>query len=184
MTGSESQVVGRESWRGHPPVAMLLGILAGLGMAAMVLFYAFYFQRQIGPAQPLPFSHRVHAGDKQIGCVVCHSGVAHSPRAGVPPLQTCMLCHQRIIPEYPYIRELRRHYEQGVPVVWTQVDTLHEYAFFNHQVHVQRGIDCGHCHGDVKGMDRIYRFNKFRMGFCIQCHRDYGATHDCFTCHR
>jgi hypothetical protein len=184
MNPQESQIVGREGWRGHPPTATLLGILAGLGMAAMVLFYAYYFQSRIGPAQPLPFSHRLHAGDKQIGCVVCHSGVANSPSAGIPPLQTCMLCHEHIIREYPYIRELRRHYEQNIPVIWTQVDTLHEYAFFNHQMHVQRGIDCGHCHGDVKAMDRIYQFNPFHMGFCIQCHRDYGASHDCLTCHR
>lgn len=184
MTEPTPQNMAQLPARRHPPLATLLALLAGLGMAGMALFYAFYYQGRIGPEQPLPFSHHVHAGVKQIGCVVCHSGVASSPRAGVPSLQTCMLCHDQIIREYPYIRQLREHYEQGIPVKWVQVDILSEHAFFNHQVHVQRGVDCSHCHGDVKGMDRIYQAQKFQMGFCIQCHRDNAASHDCLACHR
>jgi hypothetical protein len=170
--------------RRHSPLATLLAALAGLGMAAMAIFYAVYYQDKVGPAQPLPFSHRVHAGVKQIGCVVCHRGVASSSDAGMPPLQTCMLCHEHIIREFPYIRQLREQYEQGVPIAWLQVDTLNEYAFFDHRMHLRRGIDCGYCHGDIKDMDRVFQAHEFQMGFCIQCHRDNGASHDCFTCHR
>ncbi len=150
----------------------------------MAVFWALYYQPHVGPEQPIPFSHRIHAGVKKIGCVVCHRDVANSPQAGMPPLQTCMLCHEHIITEFPPIRKLRQQYEEKTPVEWVRVYNLQQFVFFDHQVHVQRGIDCSHCHGDVKAMDRVYQANLFNMGFCIRCHRQNEATHDCFTCHR
>lgn len=152
-----------------------------------VLIYGFFFYSRagIGPEQPIPFSHRVHVTKKKISCFMCHPEAMHTARAGVPPLQTCMLCHSRIIVTYPYIRKLREHYFGGKPVIWERVYALPNFVYFNHSMHIIRSIDCGYCHGDVPMMDRIVKIKEhLEMGFCIGCHKKHNATHDCFTCHR
>ena len=163
--------------------AAALAVLLQLVLAALVLFDVPY-PTGLGPRQPIPFSHRVHAHTKRISCLICHSEVARSSRAGIPPLQTCLLCHQRVIRSYPYIAELRELFREGRPVVWERVNWVSEFAYFNHSVHIRRGFDCSQCHGEVSLMDRVVTAHKFEMGFCISCHRKNGATHDCFTCHR
>jgi hypothetical protein len=158
--------------------------LAGLATLAAVWGYFAFYPRIIGKAQPIAFSHRVHAGDKKISCVFCHSGAIDSPRAGVPPLETCMLCHSRIIIHHPEIEKLRAHYEKGTPVLWQRANDVPEFVFFNHEMHVLHGFDCGKCHGDVAAMDRIVPAYELTMGFCVQCHRDENFSHDCLVCHR
>jgi hypothetical protein len=161
-------------------------IAAAAVVAAAVAWWGYgaFYERSLGPKQPIPFSHRVHAGDKKIGCPVCHSTAPVADRAGIPPMETCMLCHRRIAINYPPIADLRERYFANRPVEWVRINWVPEFVYFTHRVHIHRGIDCGHCHGDVKGMDRVYAVQKFEMGFCIECHRKNGATHDCFTCHR
>ena len=172
-------------------VARLLGwrfALAGvivLAGAATALAVLFFFPGRIGAAQPIPFSHRFHAGTKQVSCVFCHPGVLKTARAGVPPLETCMLCHKRIIVTHPEIRKLTEYHDSGTPVPWVRVNRLSEFAFFNHQRHVRAGFDCGRCHGDVAAMDRVKPAVPLNnMGFCVQCHRDEEYSHDCLICHR
>ena len=160
----------------------LYALLTGALILATAALY--YRVPPVGKAQPIPFSHRLHAGDKQIACFFCHTGAMATERAGVPPLQTCMQCHQRIIVDYPPIQDLRRHYLQGIPVEWERVNDVPDFVYFDHQVHLMRGVDCGTCHGDVKAMDRIVPAHELNMGFCVQCHRDNGASHDCLMCHR
>ncbi len=138
----------------------------------------------LGPEQPLPFSHRVHAGVKGISCLMCHNTVQASPRAGIPPVETCMLCHTRIIITYWDIEQLRSHYYNNIALPWQRVNELPDFVKFNHSQHINRSVDCGHCHGNVKEMDRIKQPQLFEMGFCMTCHKAYNATHDCFTCHR
>ena len=161
-------------------VAVLL--LAVAGVTAWEYYH--YFPRQLGPAQPIAFSHRVHVTDKQLNCLFCHSGALDTPRATVPPLETCLLCHSRILTQYPEIVKLRQAYEAGRPVAWVRVNDLPDYVFFDHERHVRGGIDCGQCHGDVAAMDRVTSVQPFEMGFCVQCHRDRGYSHDCLVCHR
>jgi hypothetical protein len=165
------------------PVAAALAVLLLLLCAALVLLDIPY-PVGLGPRQPIPFSHRVHVHTKRISCLICHSEVARSSRAGVPPLETCLLCHSRIIRTYPYIIKEREHFRENRPIVWERVNWVPEFVYFNHSVHIQRGFDCGQCHGEVSLMDRVVTAHKFQMGFCIQCHRKNQATHDCFTCHR
>ncbi len=161
-----------------------LAWIGGLVTLVMVLMYYFYYPYAAGKEQPIPFSHRLHAGVKEIGCLMCHTGAAEGPRAGVPPLQTCMLCHDRIIIHFPPIADLRAHFYGDKPVEWVRINALPEFVFFDHQMHVVHGVDCSHCHGNVKEMDRIKPPQKINMGFCIQCHRDYKVSHTCYTCHR
>ncbi len=162
---------------------------AVLGVATALLLIAtplgiHYFSARIPPAQPIAFSHRFHVTEKHLSCIFCHGGTIDTPRAGVPPVETCMLCHKRIIVTYPQIIKLTEYYEQKKPVPWVRVNDLPEFTFFNHQVHIRRGFDCGQCHGDVAHMDRVEYVNEFKMGFCVQCHRDNNYSHDCLICHR
>ncbi len=159
-------------------------LLSGLVMALAVWGYYLYYPSIAGKPQPISFSHRLHATDKQISCVFCHSGALRSSRAGVPPLETCMLCHSKIIVHHPEIEKLREHYEKGLPVMWERVNTIPDFVYFNHEMHVRKGFDCGKCHGDVAQMDRVVEVYTLNMGFCVQCHRDQQASHDCFMCHR
>lgn len=138
----------------------------------------------IGKQEPIPFSHRIHNGMKQINCVFCHDTSIYSARAGIPPLQTCMLCHSKIIIDYPPIHNiLHASYYNGVPVEWERINTLPDYVNFYHGVHIASGFDCSRCHGDISSMDRVKLRYKFDMGFCIQCHKDEKASIDCFNCH-
>jgi hypothetical protein len=172
---------------GPGPVISVLVLVA----AAVSLYgYRLGFHAPAGPEEPIPFSHRVHAGDKRISCLFCHDTAAGQANAGMPPLETCMLCHTRIIVNFPPIRFLRDRYYGRQPVYWKRTawagggNLFPDFVYFNHSVHLNRSIDCGHCHGPVDAMDRIVPIQDLNMGFCVTCHKHYNATHDCFTCHR
>jgi hypothetical protein len=153
-----------------------------LGIGLVITLYK--YPSSIGPEQPIPFSHRVHAGSKKIGCLVCHPETAITSTGGIPPLTTCMQCHSRIITSFAPIKDLHRYYEERKPVEWQHVTKIPEFAYFPHFVHLARGIDCSQCHGNVRKMDRVINVNNIDMGFCISCHRKNSAPVDCFTCHR
>ena len=165
-------------------VAAWIAGTAGVLILLMVWFHYRYYPGQIGPAQPMAFSHRVHATDKEISCLVCHAEAPVGSRAGIPPLETCMLCHEHVIVTHPEIRKLRAAYVRRQPIAWAQVYNVPEFVFFNHAAHVRRQVDCGTCHGNVREMDRVVQAHEFTMGFCVQCHRDNGVSHDCLICHR
>ena len=182
MPNTKSQTERRRGPRRWVQAALAAAI-AVLALGMVWGYYA-YYPRKLGPAQPIAFSHKLHAGDKQINCLFCHAGAADTSRSGVPPLETCMLCHSRIITEHPEILKLRAAYAQNRPIEWVRVNKLPDHAYFNHAAHVRAGFDCGRCHGDVAGMDRVFLVQDFKMGFCVQCHRDEAFSHDCLICHR
>lgn len=167
-------------WR----LGFLLAVLISICTLLMAEWFYDYYPSKLGPAQPIAFSHRLHVTEKQLSCVYCHSGAFDTKHAGIPPLETCMNCHRRIIIDHPQIQNLREHYDAGQTIAWNRVNDLPDFVFFDHSAHLAAGKDCGHCHGDVAGMDRVYYYQKFEMGFCVQCHRDNNASHDCLTCHR
>jgi predicted CXXCH cytochrome family protein len=179
--GNDEAKVKKASPR-WPDIAGIAVLL--LVVAAALIYFDFPYPVGLGPRQPIPFSHRVHVHTKRLSCFMCHTEAARSSRAGIPPLETCLLCHARIIRTHPYIAKLRDHYARNQPVIWERVNWLPEFVYFNHSMHIQRGIDCSRCHGDVSSMDRVLKARKFEMGFCISCHKENRATHDCFTCHR
>ena len=177
---SEAKRQAKKYWK----ISAGLSVLVLLSLFVMAGMYNYYYEIKFGPEQPIPFSHRFHAGEKNISCLMCHSTATTSDLAGMPPLQTCMLCHRSIIINYPPIEKLRSHYFNNKPVEWNRVLKLPDFVYFSHRMHIINGIDCGTCHGNVKDMDRIKEAKQITMGFCIQCHRDNNATTDCFTCHR
>lgn len=167
----------------HNPFSVVITILIGIFLAVMLFLYQVP-RMQAGPEQPIPFSHRVHVQEKNISCFMCHEGAGENARAGIPPLQTCMLCHDRIIIHHPEIENLREHYFNNIPVKWVKIEDVPDFTYFHHGVHLQRKIDCAECHGNIRQMDRIEKVNEFEMGFCVDCHREKGASIDCYTCHR
>lgn len=183
MSG-ESNVTGME--KRSRRLQVFLGVLAVLAAGLLIYYFNFYGRLRLGPEQPIPFSHRVHANDKRISCFLCHPEAMTSARAGVPPLRTCMLCHSRIAVTYPPIKSLRDHYFGNKPVLWNRVYILPEFVYFNHSMHVHRLIDCSVCHGNVPAMDRIVltSIRHLQMGFCIGCHKKNKVSHDCYLCHR
>ncbi len=169
---------GRYRPRTQQILAACLVVIIGMALIGALILYP----GSLGARQPIPFSHRVHAGVKEISCLMCHSYAVRGPVAGMPPVETCMLCHSRIIIHYPEMT-VPLYYREGEPILWVRVSNLPDFVRFDHSMHLASRVDCGHCHGDVKAMDRIVLYQSFNMGFCIGCHRDYGATRDCFACH-
>jgi hypothetical protein len=152
-----------------------------------------------GPRQPIPFSHKHHAGEYEIDCQYCHSGTDRSRAAGVPSVEVCMGCHLQFPAEFDElegIQILKQHWEEKKPIEWTQVHRLPEYVKFRHNRHVAAGVACQDCHGPVEDLDKLYvvpddswwylvPVKKLEMGWCIQCHRqnDQQASQDCVLCH-
>jgi len=153
------------------------------------------YSRDYAPPQPIPFSHRLHAGTLLISCLYCHSGATRSRVAGVPPVETCMNCHRVTKVDSPAIIRLTRIYTSGAALPWRRVHDLPDYVAFDHRPHVNAGIACQTCHGEVQAMDVLARRMSMRMSSCLGCHRDphaalpsgsaitRGAEH-CGACHR
>lgn len=167
-------------------------ILAGLwreGQAvfsdvpALDLFIKDRYARGYKPEQPINYSHVIHVNDNGIECQYCHSGVGKSAYATIPPVELCMGCHNVIKADSPEIQKLKEHWEKKIPIEWIPVHNLPEHAKFNHQRHVKAGIGCQNCHGQVQDMDVVERVSTLKMGFCVSCHRDQGASIDCGICH-
>jgi hypothetical protein len=165
---------------------VIAGWWALLALVILVAGLVAWHPYRVGPAQPIPFSHHVHATYKQISCLFCHDGADRSPEAGVPEVDKCLLCHNVIVPHFEPISRLHGYADRGQPVPWVRVYKLPEFVFFDHQMHIRRNVDCSECHGDVRSMDRIMKMKPFTMGFCVDCHLrpEYQASVDCWTCHR
>ncbi len=124
------------------------------------------------PVQPVPFSHAQHVGEIGLDCRYCHSDVDKSYHSNVPTSQTCMNCHNQIKTTSPLLAPVRASVESGKPVPWVWIHQTPDYAYFNHSIHVNRGISCVECHGKVNEMDTVTHMQPFSMGFCLDCHRD------------
>ncbi len=137
----------------------------------------------IQPEQPIPFSHQLHAGVKAIDCYYCHPYVGKSIHPGLPPVEKCLHCHKYIIANHPQILKEHDYYNTNTPTPWRKVYLVAEHVVFNHQRHIRKEIACESCHGQVTQMDRL-KSHRFKMGFCIECHREKKANIDCWlSCH-
>ena len=138
----------------------------------------------IGAAQPIAFSHKIHAGDNKIECLYCHSGARRSTVSGIPSVQLCMGCHKLVAASKPEIVRLRGYWDKKLPIRWTKVVWEPDYVFFNHSPHVARGIRCQECHGPIETMTEVRLDHTLNMDRCVACHRRERASIDCYTCHR
>ena len=122
--------------------------------------------------QPVQFSHKHHVGDDGIDCRYCHTAVETSSSAGMPPTQTCMNCHSQIWSDSPYLEPVRASYRDNKPIEWERVHDLPEYAYFNHSIHIAKGVGCSTCHGQIDNMPAVWQENTLQMEWCLQCHRE------------
>lgn len=147
------------------------------------------------PTQPIPFSHKLHAGEMGIDCQYCHTGVTNSRHALVPSTSICMNCHAVARKNKEDIIKLTEHYNSGTSIGWKRIHKVPDFAYFNHSVHVNKGIDCASCHGNVQDMDVVQQVSSFTMASCLNCHREAHkrfpnltdlktGPENCFACHR
>jgi Cytochrome c7 and related cytochrome c len=155
--------------------AALIGVpLLVFGAAAAIFAYArsdFWTQVDSPLDQPVPFSHQHHVGGLGIDCRYCHTGVEQSSFAGVPPTETCMTCHSQVWKDAPVLEAVRDSWATGRPLKWTRVHDLPDYVYFNHSIHVNKGIGCATCHGQVNEMPLTWKTRQLQMRWCLDCHR-------------
>ncbi len=130
------------------------------------------------------FDHKVHAGQYQIPCQYCHAYADHARVAGIPSLRKCMGCHKFGPKDKPVVQRLAAMFEAGKSPTFARVNDLPDYVYFSHQVHVRKNVQCDACHGAVAQMRTVVPAHTFTMGFCLDCHRQRGASVDCVTCHK
>ncbi|HKB92500.1 MAG TPA: cytochrome c3 family protein [Opitutaceae bacterium] len=154
-------------------IIIYLFVLGGIATAG-VTYYSTNKYINVGyqPVQPVPFEHSLHAGQLGIDCRYCHSNVEKSGHSNVPSSQTCMNCHSIIKTDSPLLAPVRASYQSGDPVPWVQIHKAPDYVYFNHSVHVNRGVSCYECHGQVNEMTRVYQDQSQTMGWCLDCHRN------------
>ena len=162
-----------------PPPAVLglkllfLGLLATVIIGWLTLYQALPgHSGLVSPAQPIAFSHKHHVGDDGIDCRYCHASVEKSAFAGMPSSDVCLTCHSQLFNDAAMLAPLRESARTGQPLKWIRVHDLPDFVFFDHSIHVAKGVGCVECHGRVDRMPRIERVASLDMQWCLGCHRD------------
>jgi Cytochrome c7 and related cytochrome c/Cytochrome c3 len=151
-------------------VALLAGLLLWLLLEAnRTTFVTGAF---VAREQPVQFSHKHHVGDDGIDCRYCHTTVETAASAGMPATKTCMNCHSQLFATSPYLEPVRESWRSGKPIKWTRVHDLPDFAYFNHSIHVNKGVGCSTCHGRVDLMPLMWNVESLNMEWCLQCHRN------------
>lgn len=153
--------------------------IVGGGLAAIVvvlLASALYrspivTQVNINKEQPVPFSHQRHVGGNGIDCRYCHTTVEKSGVANVPPTETCMTCHSQVLTDAPMLQPVHESWKTGKPIQWTRVYDLPDFVYFDHSIHVAKGMGCTTCHGEIQEQRLTRKVNTLHMAWCLQCHR-------------
>ena len=144
------------------------------GLVWLILFMnrsSYVTQVSVPREQPVPFSHKHHVEGLGIDCRHCHTTVEESAFAGIPPTKTCMNCHSQIWSDAPILEPVRESYRTDESLEWTRVHDLPDYVYFNHSIHVSKGIGCASCHGRVDQMPLMWKANSLQMEWCLDCHR-------------
>ena len=155
------------------PKVIFCGGLVATVLVCGVWYYFTGKYTRVGymPAQPVAFQHTIHVQQLGLDCRYCHSYVEVSDHSNVPNTQTCMNCHTQIKATSPKLQPVRDSWASGRPVEWTRIHRLPDYAYFNHSAHVNRGVSCVSCHGQINQMDTVWEEKSLGMAFCLECHR-------------
>ena len=143
----------------------------GLWLLATINRSSYVTQVGVTREQPVQFSHKHHVSELGIDCRYCHTGVERAAVANVPPTETCMNCHAQIWRDSPFLEPVRRSLATDVALQWIKVHDLPDFVYFNHQVHVAKGVGCDTCHGRVDQMNQIHQTASLHMEWCLECHR-------------
>jgi hypothetical protein len=190
----------RESGRAFLNYSRFILPVSFVAVLTTVLVVGWYtqpdrFVRGYRPRQPIPYSHKLHAGVLKIPCIYCHSGALKSRLSGIPSLEKCMNCHKVTKTESRDIKKLAAIFIAGAPLQWERIHTLPDHVYFDHRPHVNAGILCQTCHGEVQTMNVVYQDMAMRMSNCLGCHRSprdalpanskiTKAPEHCNACHR
>jgi hypothetical protein len=163
--------------RSNALLMTVLGVLA-LGAAGTIGGLLLYWRTPYGTSQfepivqPVQFDHRHHVQDDLIDCRYCHSSVDKAPSAGIPPTELCLACHAQVWNKSPLLDQVRASWFANRPIVWTRIHKLPDFVYFNHGIHVNKGVGCVECHGRVDQMAAVEQALPLQMGFCLECHRN------------
>lgn len=147
-------------------------IVAGIGLAVAAFVRSPYSLNVTIPVeQPIPFSHKHHVGEVGLDCRYCHTSVETEAFAGIPPTKTCMNCHTQLFADSPMLAPVRESWRTGTPIVWNRVHRLADFVYFDHSIHVRKGVGCETCHGRVDQMPLIWQVQTLQMNWCLECHR-------------
>lgn len=135
------------------------------------------------PAQPIPYSHKHHAGTLKIACTNCHENADPGELMGIPATAKCMTCHQAIKTDSPHIQKLTSYHKANRDLPWARVYQIPSYVFFSHREHLKAGNTCAECHGKVAERDALFREMPVNMGNCMECHQKKKAPNNCTFCH-
>jgi hypothetical protein len=154
-------------------IIIYLVVLGGI-VSAGAAYYMTPAYTRVGyaPVQPVPYSHALHVGQLGLDCRYCHNNVDKSGFANLPTSQTCMNCHSMVKKDSPLLAPVRHSYETGEPMHWVQIHQVPDFAYFNHEAHVTRGVSCVECHGKINEMPVVTHTQALSMGFCLDCHRN------------
>jgi len=157
-----------------PLKAVVCGGFLATAVVAGITYYFTPKYTRVGyePGQPVPFSHEIHVTQLGMDCRYCHTNVEVSGHSNVPTTQTCMSCHTQVQAQSPKLQAVRDSWETGLPVQWVRVHKSPDYVYFNHAIHVNRGVSCVSCHGKVNEMPVVYHAESQSMGWCLECHRN------------
>ena len=158
---------------------ILLGLAITVVSAVIGVTRLFRMGMQQGyaPAQPIAFSHKLHAGDNKVPCLYCHYGARSSRHAGIPSSSVCMNCHGLLEKQTVEIERFKEAAQLDRPLMsWVKVHNLPDFVYFNHSRHVLSGVACQNCHGDVENMQRIEQVMPLTMGWCLTCHREHAGV--------
>lgn len=164
---SSANTIARASIVG---AALLGGVVFATGQA--VLRGPFTTEQYLVRNQPVPFSHEHHVRGLGLDCRYCHTSVEESYYAGMPPTYTCMSCHSQVWVNAQMLAPVRQSLAEDKPIVWNRVHDVPDYAYFNHSIHVKKGVGCAECHGEVDNMPLMYKTAPMSMEWCLNCHRN------------
>jgi hypothetical protein len=148
-------------------------IVAGaLGLIAQINRSPWVTEARVAREQPIQFSHERHVGGNGIDCRYCHTSVERSSIAGIPPTKTCLNCHSEIFANSPFLEPVRTSLRTDQPMRWTRVHDLPDFVYFDHSIHVNKGVGCTTCHGQVDRMPLMWQEQSLQMEWCLECHRN------------
>ena len=153
---------------------LISGIIAAVAIYTIFIGIprsSYWNQTEVIKVQPVQFSHKHHVGDDGIDCRYCHTSVETSSSAGMPPTKTCMNCHTQLWSTTTYLEPVRASWKSGIPIKWTRIHDLPDYVYFNHSIHINKGVGCATCHGRVDQMPLITQVASLQMEWCLDCHR-------------
>jgi len=162
-------------WTNVLPTIFAFGGVAAMLLAVGFVWYFFspeYTDVGYRPIQPVAYSHKFHVRDLGIDCRYCHTSVENQAHANIPPTRTCMTCHSLVATDSASLDLVRSSYMTGEPIEWIRVHDLPDYAYFNHSAHINAGVGCISCHGDVSKMEVVSLSEPHSMGWCLECHRN------------